>query len=747
MAKRRSRTNQSGFLYLANVRSRTSLNREWCNYHILSCSSREAAVPIGLDERVRLPEVLESKPGFVLLFLEDSLKTIVRSSLGFLLLGCVFAASLPANAATPIVVTVAGGYLGNGKHATAASLNFPEAVALDAKGNVYVSDSVNCEIRKITTKGVIVPFAGSPICGYGGDGGPALSAKLFNPSGLAFESDGSLLVADSANSRIRRIAVGGTITTFAGNGVYGYSGDNGTATQASLSNPIGVSVDSLGNVYIADSSNQVIRMVDPTGIIHTVAGNHVSGFSGDGGPATAAQLNYPQGAVPDGMGNLYISDFGNFRIRKVDSTGTITTYAGNGNSSPTGTTGSATSIGIGQPTGLLLAQGKLYITTSGDIWDVDLGTQNIALIAGPSQGNPGFNGDGNSALSTLFAYMGDLSIDSVGNLFVADSGNGRIRKISTSQIVSTLAGGYTGDGGRATGSSLNIDFFDHAGFDPQGNLYIADYYNNRVRRVSPGGIITTFAGTGMTGPSPDGGLATATTLIPVAVVADQSGNIFILDEQTGYIRKVDSTGTVSTVSKAFSPFGGALATDKAGNLYAADGLSVVWKVPPSGPAIIVAGKYFQPGYNGDDIAATSALLNGPRGVSVDSSGNLYVCDTGNNRIRRVDTSGTITTVAGNGIAGFGGDGGPATSAMLFAPSDVAVDTKGNIYIADRINARIRIVNSLGTIETFAGSGGFGYNGNRLPALSTNMYPSAVTVSPTGVVYAVDEDSSRVRKIH
>ena len=340
-----------------------------------------------------------------------------------------------------------------------------------------------------------------------------------------------------------------------------------------------------------------------------------------------------------------------------------------------------------------------------------------------------------------------MSIDSAGNLFVADSGNGRIRKISTSQIVSTLAGGYIGDGGRATGASLNIDFFDHAGFDPQGNLYIADYYNNRVRRVSPGGIITTFAGTGMTGPSPDGGLATATTLIPVAVVADQSGNIFILDEQTGYIRKVDSTGTVSTVSKSVSSFGGALATDKAGNLYAADGLSVVWKVPPSGPAIIVAGKYFQPGYNGDDIAATSALLNGPRGVSVDSSGNLYICDTGNNRIRRVDTGGTITTVAGNGGAGFSGDGGPATSAMLFAPSDVAVDTKGNIYIADRINARIRIVNSLGTIGTFAGSGGFGYNGNRLPALSTNMYPSAVTVSPTGVVYVVDEGSSRVRKIH
>jgi internalin A len=251
----------------------------------------------------------------------------------------------------------------------------------------------------------------------------------------------------------------------------------------------------------------------------------------------------------------------------------------------------------------------------------------------------------------------------------------------------------------------------------------------------------------MTGPSPDGGLATATTLTPAAVVADQSGNIFILDEQTGYIRKVDITGTVSTVWKAFTIVGGGLATDKSGNLYAADGSSAVWKIPPSGPAIIVAGKSFQPGYNGDDIAATSALLNQPNGLSVDPSGNLYISDSGNNRIRRVDTSGTITTVAGNGIAGFSGDGGPAASAMLFQPSDVAVDTKGNIYIADRINQRIRVVNSSGTIETFAGSGGFGYNGNGLPALKTNMYPSGVTVSPAGVLYVVDEASSRVRRIH
>jgi trimeric autotransporter adhesin len=675
------------------------------------------------------------------------LKTIVHSRLGFLLLSCVFAACLPANAATPKVVTVAGGYIGNGKPATSASLNFPEAVVVDAKGNLYISDSANCEIRRVTTKGEIVRFAGSRICGYGGDGGPASSAMLLNPSGLAFDGEGNLLIADSANSRIRKVAVDGKISTFAGNGVPGYSGDNGPATQASLSFPSGVSVDPLGNVYIGDSSNNVIRMVDGAGIIHTVAGNHVGGFSGDGGPATAAELNYPQGAVSDGVGNLYISDTYNSRVRKVDSSGTITTYAGNGNSAPTGTGGLATSIGIGSPQGLLLAQGKLYVSTYFNMWHVDLGTQMITLLGGASPYGPGFNGDGNSALSTLFAYLAGIAIDSTGSLLVADSGNGRIRQINTSQIVSTVAGGYVGDGGLGTGASLSIGFWDHAAFDSQGNLYIADYYHNRVRRVSTAGIITTFAGTGMTGSSPDGGLATATNLTPVSVVADQSGNIFILDGDTFKVRKVDSNGTVTTVSSFFVYNGGALATDKAGNVYVADGNSVIWKIPPSGPASIFAGSSSQAGYNGDSIAATSALLNNPNGVSVDPSGNVYICDSYNNRIRKVDASGIISTVAGNGTFGFGGDGGPAMAAMLSQPSDVAVDTKGNIYIADRSNERIRVVNSLGVIETLAGSGGFSYNGNRLPALDTNMFPSGVAVSPTGVVYVVDEGSDRVRKIH
>ncbi len=671
---------------------------------------------------------------------------ISRLILASLCIICFLTACIHLSAATNEVVTVAGGYVGDGKPATSASLASPWDVVFDAKGNLYVSDQLNCLVRRITVKGEIVAFAGSGICGFGGDGGPALKALLADPAGLAFDNDGNLLIADSGNQRIRKV-VDGKISTIAGNGARSYSGDGGPATNASLYNPLGVSVDSLGNIYIGDNINQVIRMIDPAGIIHTVAGNSKSGFSGDGGPATAAELNSPEGAIADGNGNLYITDSENDRVRKVDSSGTISTYAGNGTFGTSGSGGPATSASIAAPQGLAIANGKLYISADNDIWAVDTTTQVITLIAGSPQGIAGFNDDGNNALSTFFAQMGGITIDSLGNLFVADQSNGRVRKINTAQIVSTVAGGDIGDGGPATASSLDLGFWDHASFDPPGNLYIADYYNHRVRRVSTTGIITTVAGNGMSGTPPvEGVQATGTTITPTAVAVDPSGDIFIVDDETGGIRKVNTTGIITTFSNVFTGFSGALVADTMGNIYASDGSAVVWKITATGTATIVAGSPSLYGYNGDGIPATSASLSSPNGLALDTAGNLYISDSGNNRIRKVNTSGIISTVAGNGFCGSSGDGGPATAAEICQQADVALDHKGNIYIADRLNDRLRMVNSLGTMQTLAGSGNFFYNGNRLPALGTNMYPSGVAVSPTGVVYVVDEISDRVRKI-
>jgi trimeric autotransporter adhesin len=660
-----------------------------------------------------------------------------------LLYSCVLATCIHA-CATPRVITVAGGSLGNWKSATSASFGSPGDVVPDAKGNLYVSDQINCRIRKITVKGAVSTFAGTGICGYGGDGGPATSAMLATPSSLVFDSAGNLLIADSGNSRIRKVSVARTITTFAGNGINGYSGDGGPATAASLYDPNGVSVDPSGNVYIGDTLNHVIRMVDGAGNIHTVAGNHKSGFSGDGGPATSAELSYPQGAISDGTGNLFIADNDNDRVRRVDSSGTITTYAG-GASRQGGSGGPATSAFIGPPVGLFLAQSQLYISTYSGIWSVDSATQIITFVAGSLQGVSGFNGDGQVALSTLFSAIEGIAMDKAGDLLVADAGNGRIRKIGVDQFVSTVAGGYIGDGGPAIQASLSLGFWDHASFDSAGNLYIADYYNNRLRRVSTTGIISTFAGNGMTGPPQDNVQATTTFIKPSAVVVDPGGNVFIADGNSARIRKVDSSGTITTFSNLFVSFSASLATDASGNLYLADGISSVLKIDPSGSATIIAGQSY-PGYNGNGIAATTALLNQPNGLALDNGGNIYISDSGNNRIRKVDSSGIISTVAGDGGVGFSGDGGLATAATLYEPSDVAVDTKGNIYIADRNNFRVRKVDTSGTIQTLAGNGGFGYNGNGLPALSTNLYPSGVSVSPEGVVYVVDEGSYRVRKI-
>jgi trimeric autotransporter adhesin len=233
------------------------------------------------------------------------------------------------------------------------------------------------------------------------------------------------------------------------------------------------------------------------------------------------------------------------------------------------------------------------------------------------------------------------------------------------------------------------------------------------------------------------------------VTADASGNVYISDGDgwsgNGVIRKVDSSGTITTLSNTS---GAGLAVDSSGNIYAADLYNnVIWKITPAGAAWVVAGQLYQYGYNGDGIPATQAWLWAPEGVAVDKAGNLYIADSDNSRVRKVDTNGIISTVAGNGVFGFGGDGDAAIAAMLSYPTDVGIDTKGNLYVADSYNTRIRVVDSGGTINTLAGTGNFGYNGNGLPATATNVYPSGLSVSPKGIVYVTDIASYRVRKIY
>jgi sugar lactone lactonase YvrE len=282
-----------------------------------------------------------------------------------------------------VITTVAGdgvrGYTGDGGLATSASLNWPASVTFDSAGNLYIADSGNDRIRKVDTGGVnwiITTVAGDGIRGYSGDGGLATSAHLFRPMDIAFDSGGNLYIADTNNNRIRKVDTSGVnwiITTVAGNGIEGYSGDNGLATSASLNWPFGITFDSLGNIYIADTGNDRIRKVDTSWIITTVAGNGIRDYSGDNGPATSASLWLPNDIAFDSLGNMFIADIGNASIRKVDTSWVITTVAGNG--------------------------------------------------------TPGYSGDGGPATSARLSLPSGVAFDSAGNMYIADRNNHRIREV------------------------------------------------------------------------------------------------------------------------------------------------------------------------------------------------------------------------------------------------------------------------------------------------------------------------------
>jgi uncharacterized protein (TIGR03437 family) len=599
------------------------------------------------------------------------------------------------------------GFSGDGGPATSASLNsgsgfLPGAaseqaglggLAVDLFGNLYIADTLNSRIRKVSG-GIITTVAGNGNQGFSGDGGPATSASLNTPWGIAVDSAGDLYIADNQNSRIRKVS-GGIITTIAGNGSTDSSGDGGLAINASLV-PLGLAIDSSGTLYVVDSNR--IRKISQ-GTITTVAGNGNEGDSGDGGPATAASLNNPLGVAVDISGNIYIADTGNSRVRKV-SGGIITAFADMGNPGFSGGQGPATNAPFAVATNLL--GNNVYIAdvlvSEGQIRKVSGGTSTIIA------GNDGFSfaGDGASSIASSLQFPRAVTADSTGSLYIADYFNFRVRKLSGG-IISTVAGsgsyyGLPGDNGPAINATIAPT---GVVVDSHKNLYIADESNWRVAEVS-GGIITTVAGNGSDGYSGDGGPATNASLgEPEGVALDSLGNLYIADPDNQRIRKV-SGGIITTV----------------------------------------AGNGNQ-GFSGDGGLATRASLNSPWGVAVDSLGDLYIADYGNYRIRKV-SGGIITTVAGNGTSGFSGDGGPATSASLSYVVGVGTDSAGNLFITD--GNRVREVSG-GIITTVAGNGTAGFSGDGAAATSASMnLPSGIAVDSQGNLYIADYGNNRVRAV-
>ena len=660
--------------------------------------------------------------------------------------------------------------------ATATRVNHPSGVAVDGAGNLYIADTdYNC-IRKVDAAGVITTVAGGGTYGYrgyGGDGGPATAAQLNRPTDVALDGAGNLYIA--TGGRIRKVDAAGVITTVAGDGTYGYGGDGGPATAAQLRGPQGVAVDGAGNLYIADWGSNRIRKVEfagGIGLIFTVAGDgmrSVGGYVGDGGPATTARLNQPHGMALDGAGNLYIADTWHHRIRKVDAAGVITTVAGGGTQGYGGDGGAAVAAQLNQPRDVALdGAGNLYFADWGSnrIRKVDAAGV-ITTVAG--DGTQGYGGDGGAAVAAQLNQPRDVALDGAGNLYFADRGNHRIRKVDAAGMISTAAGGgLGGDGGPAVAAQLNRP--TDVALDGAGNLYIADAGNRRIRKVDAAGGISTVAGDGTQGFGGDGGPAveaflsfTSAVALDAAVALDGAGNLYIADAGNQRIRKVDAAGVITTVAGDGTPgFGGdggpavaarlngprGVALDAAGNLYIADlGNQRIRKVDAAGGISTVAGDG-TPGFGGDGGPAVAAQLSFPRDVALDAAGNLYIADLGNQRIRKVDAAGGISTVAGGRMQGNDGDGGPATAARLGFPTGVALDGVGNLYIADEGYHRIRKVDSgTGVITTVAGTGASVYGGDGGPAVEAYLNsPQGVALDAAGNLYIADRDNHRIRRV-
>jgi len=668
--------------------------------------------------------------------------------------------------AQSVITTFAGGVSpSNGAPAITISFATPSSVVSDRAGGFYfAAGSPQHSIYRVDANGAMTVVAGNGTPGFSGDGGPAVSAQLNYPTGIALDGVGNLLIADSNNHRIRKITPLGVISTFAGNGTAGFSGDNGAATSAQLNFPNGVAVDANGNLLIADSSNYRIRRVTAAGVIDTIAGTGTSGFSGDGGSATSARLGYSAGITFDSAGNLFIAETSNNRVRKIDSSGVIGTVAGNGTYGFSGDNGPAISARLASPNGVAFdGSGNLLIADAGNSRIRKVASSGlISTVAGT--GTMGFFGDGGQASFAQLNFPNGLAVDaSSGDLLISDSQNRRIRKVASSGIISTVAGngtqGFGGDGGPAVNALFDTP--RAVAVDADGNLLVADTNNSRLRRITPAGIVSTFAGIAASGFTSDGGPATSARLnLPGSLAPSPDGSVYFTD-CNNRLRKIGSDGILNTIpatSWDFCTFDyynyyydalarGSVTLDAAGNLYVSDTYHYrIYKVTPAGIASIYAGTG-QYGFSGDGGLATSARISDIGGLALDATGNLYITDSSNNRIRMVTTAGIISTVAGGDQGGFAGDGGPALSAQFSGPTALAMDATGNLYIADTFNNRIRRISPAGIITTVAGNGTPGVNGDGgPPTLAQLDTPNGIALDPAGNLYIADTNNSRIRKV-
>ena len=587
----------------------------------------------------------------------------------------------------------------------AARFNNPWGVAADTSGNIYVADTDNHTIRKVTPGGMVTTLAG--LAGVSGtNNGVGSAARFFQPQGVVVDSSGNIYVADTGNDTIRLVTSAGVVTTIAGSpGVSGTN--NGVGSLARFYEPEGIAINNSGaTLYVSDTWNHTIRQVTIAGVVTTFAGS--AGTPGtNNATGLSAQFNQPEGIAVDGAGNVYVGDTGNQLIRFISPGGVVSTFAGSvGNSGTNNGTG-----------------------TSAQFWD----PQGIAL-------------------------------DSATNIYVADSFNNTIRKITPAGVVTTLVGSAgTVGSADATGSAARFWQPQGVAVDSAGNIYVADTANGTVRKITSASVVTTLAGLPSIGSS-DGSGSTALFNGPVGAAIDNSGVNYLADTQNGTIRKITSGGAATTLAGLAGSFGAVdgtgtnarfygpqgLATDSSGNLYVADTANhTIRKITSGGVVSTLAGLA---GTNGvSDGTGATAQFNFPQGLAADGSGNVYVADTWNHTIRKVTSGGVVTTIAG--IAGTYGDSdgtgdnvGTNNTAQFYCPSAVAMDGAGNIFVADTRNHTIRRITSGGLVSTLAGLPGSPGSADGTNNSARFYLPIGISVDASGNLYVVDSGNHTVRMV-
>ncbi|MEO6876025.1 MAG: immunoglobulin domain-containing protein [Opitutaceae bacterium] len=649
------------------------------------------------------------------------------------LLGCglpLFVLISPAHAAAPVYATpyafstLAGTPSIGSTDGTgiAAHFNTPYGVALDSAGNLYVADYWNRVIRKVTPAGATSTLAGAP-GSYGSLDGSGANALFGNPAGIAVDGTGNIFVSDASFNHIRKITSGGLVTTFAGSASNAGSVD-GTGPSARFNAPSGVAADSLGNVYVADAGNRTIRKITSAGVVTTLAGLAGSSDPSIDGNGAGARFTSLSGLAIDPTGNLYALDQNT--VRKISPAGVVTTLAG--------LAGSTNSGGIDDGVGTVArfnTPNGITVDTAGNVYVADTLNNTIrkitpagvvSTLAGLPGGVPPVPGSAGSVDGTgsaaRFFYPQGVAADAAGNVYVADTRNNLLRKVTVAGVVTTLAGVSpfqstgTTDG---TGSIARFAAPHGAAVDAAGNLYIADTLNSTIRKISSTGLVSTFAGSaGLTG-STDAIGSAARFYYPYGIVVDGAGIVYVSDTFNQTIRKINPSGVVTTLAGAAGTPGNTngsgsaarfdrpegLAVDTAGNVYVADANNyTIRKITATGNVTTVAGI---PGTAGIvDGPVASATLAGPEGVAVDSVGNIYVADTGSFAIRKITTTGVVSTFAG--LTGSPGSiDGPAGTNRFNGPEGIAIDSAGNIYVADNSNSVVRGTSVAGFAVADAGN--------------------------------------------